>query len=351
MTGPATAENLRIATYAAAFSRSGPGLLLRDILAGDDEQIIAATAVIAEIKPDVLLLTDIDYDLGLAALTALTAKLGDQGIDYPYVFSLRPNSGQFTGLDLDNNGQIGEARDAMGYGRFAGDGGLAVLSRWPINMTNVRDFSDLLWRDLPGATLPMVDGQPFPNAAVQNQQRLSSSAHWLVPVQTGDGPPLTLLVWSATPPVFDGPEDQNGLRNRDELRLWQAVLDGTYGPPPEDFVLLGNANLDPADGDGFRQAMAQLLADPRLQDPAPSSAGARAAADPGQTGDPGLDTTDWPDGAPGNLRVSYVLPAADWTVTGAGVFWPAPDDPKVNLLGRDGLAAGPHRLVWVDLAR
>lgn len=349
MTGPALADSLRVATFGAAFSREGPGLLLRDILAGDDPQVNAASAIITETRPDVLLLTEFDYDLGNAALTALADSLRAQGIDYPYVFALRPNSGLFTGLDLDGNGLSGEARDAMGYGRFAGDGGLALLSRFPIDTASVRDFSDLLWRDLPGARLPMVDGQPFPTAEVQALQRLSSTGHWAVPIQPPSGPPLTLMVWAATPPVFDGPEDRNGLRNRDELRLWQLLMDGDLGPQPAHFVLVGNANLDPADGSGLHDAMVGLLADLRLQDPKPASAGGLAAADVGQSGDPALDTTDWPDDKPGNLRVSYVLPAASLHVTGAGVFWPAADSPEATLLGRDGLAAGPHRLVWVDL--
>ena len=325
--------------------------MLRDILSGDDPQVTAATAAIAEVQPDILLLTDFDFDLGLAALTALSAELKRQGMDYPYLFSLPPNAGQFTGLDLDANGQTGEARDAMGYGRFAGDGGLAILSRWPIDQTNVRDFTQLLWRDLPGATLPVSEGQPFPSQQAQAQQRLSSSGHLVVPILAGTGPPLTLLVWSATPPVFDGAEDANGLRNRDELRLWQVFLDGALGPPPTEFVLLGNANLDPHDGAGLHTAITALLDDPRLQDPEPASDGGRMAADPGQSGNPALDTTDWPDNAPGNLRVSYVLPAASLRVVGAGVFWPAPDDPRAALLGSDGLAAGPHRLVWVDIDR
>lgn len=258
-----------------------------------------------------------------------------------HAFALAPNTGVPTGRDLDGNGWLGEPRDAQGYGRFAGDGGLALLSRFPIDDEAVRDFSNLLWRDLPGATLP--EGE-----ANADLQRLSSTGHWMVPIDLPDGP-ATLLVWSATPPVFDGPEDRNGLRNRDEARLWRLLLDGEFAPGPEGrFVLMGNANLDPADGDGRRETMAALLADPRLQDPGPASAGGAAAADPDQAGNPSLDTADWEPPA-GNLRVAYVLPSADWEVADAGVFWPAADDRAAALLGEDGLAAGPHRLVWVDL--
>jgi hypothetical protein len=164
--------------------------------------------------------------------------------------------------------------------------------------------------------------------------------------------PFDILAFAATPPVFDGPEDRNGLRNADEVAFWGHFLNGELGEgPTRDFVIMGNANLDPADGDGLSGSIRDLLADPRLQDPTPRSEGGRLAADAGQVGDPALDTTDWPDGAPGNLRVSYILPSSTWRVTDAGVFWPDPDTPDAALLGPDGLAAGPHRLVWVDVSR
>lgn len=328
--------------------------MLRDLVQDKDPQIAAAVAVISHVAPDILLLTAFDYDATGAAAGALAARLAEAGADYPYRFALSPNAGLATGLDMNGDGRTGGPDDAQGYGRFFGAGGMLILSRWPIDTTGVRDFSGLLWRDLPGAVLPQSKGAPFPSAAAQQIQRLASVGFWAVPVKAPGGP-LTLLTLDATPPVFDGPEDRNGLRNRDELRFWQLYLDGTFGPPGPAPVLLGNANLDPVDGAGRRAAIAALLADPRLQDPAPASAGAALAADPGQRGDPALDTADWPDkgpgGGPGNLRVSYVLPSAALKVTGSGVFWPAPDSPEAALLGRDGLAAGSHHLVWVDLQR
>ena len=286
------------------------------------------------------MLTDIDWDAQAAALTAFN----EAGPAYPHVFTLQPNSGIPSGFDLDANGRLGERRDALGYGRFTGNGGLAILSRWPIDEAGVTDLTHTLWRDTPNPTLPVTaEGTPFFSDPILDVLPLSSTGHWIVPVMAPDGP-LRLLVWSATPPVFDGPEDANGLRNRDELLIWKDHLTGP-------FVVIGNANLDPADGNGYRDAMASFLADPRLIDPRPASAGGIAAADPGQTGDPALDTADWPDDAPGNLRVSYILPASSWVVEDAGVFWPAPGDPQADLLGSEGLAAGPHRLVWVDLRR
>lgn len=344
----ATAETYRIATFAAPLSRDGPGLLLRDLRKGKDDQLAAIIGVITTVAPDVLLLTDFDYDLDGLALAALVQSLGAMGLTYGHTFSARPNTGLPTGLDMDGNGRSGEARDAQGYGRFNGDGGMAILSRLPIDRDEVVNMSGALWRDVAGATMPMIDGEPFPNQRVQDIQRLPTSGHWVVPIMPMDADLFHVLVWSATPPVFDGPEDRNGLRNRDELLVWENLLANN---PPASFIVLGNANLDPVDGDGLRGAMGAFLGRADLQDPTPRSEGGAFAADPDQLGDPSLDTADWPDGAPGNLRVSYVLPSANWTVDNAGVFWPAPADPDVALLGDDGLAAGPHRLVWVDVSR
>lgn len=320
----AVADVMRIATYAAPFGRDGPGLLLRDLMKGDDPQIAAALAVVAQIGPDVLVLTDFDYDLDQMALAAFAALVDPP---YPYYFALRPNTGMPTGLDMDQNGYLGDARDAQGYGRFNGNGGMAVLSRWPIDAAEVRDFSDLLWRDLPGAVLPVLDGTPFLPDAVLAVQRLSTTGHWIVPVMPPDAAPFAVMVYSATPPAFDGPERRNVLRNRDELRLWEQVLDGPFGPVPDHFVIAGNANLDPAAGDGDRAAMAAFLAHPLLQDPLP-----------------GLPTADWTDLGIGRLRVSYVLPSAGWQVVDAGVHWPVPE-------AASDQAAGAHHLVWVDIRR
>lgn len=337
------AEPVRIATYDAELGRRGPGLLLADILNGET-QVAAVIAVIVEARPDVLLLSGFDHDLEGHALSAFSAALAQAGLDFPHRFAAPPNSGVETGLDMDGNGVRGEARDAQGYGRFTGAGGMALLSRYPLGAT--RDFSTFLWSDLPGAILPVVDGAPFPSPEAQAAQRLSSVAHWDVEVRLPGGP-VHLLAFNATTPVYDGPEDLNGRRNHDEIVFWQKLLDGAlpFTAPAGPFVILGNANLDPADGEGRREAIAALIADPRLQDPAPTSPGGLEAANPGQAGDAALDTVDWTDPRPGNLRVDYLLPDTRLNVVDAGVIWPIAGDPFAETVA----AASRHRLVWVDV--
>lgn len=303
-------------------------------------------------RPDVLLLTEIDWDHGLVALSAFAAMLEAAGHPMPHRFAARPNRGMATGLDLDGDGRRGTPDDAQGWGRFAGAGGMAVLSRLPIATGEVRDFSAFLWRDLPGALLAGPDGAGAMPPEVLAVQRLATTAAWDVPVRLPGGGRLHLLAFHAGPPAFGAPGGRNLRRNHDEVTFWRLLLEGRLPMPPPagPFVLLGNANLDPADGAGLHGAIAALLAHPGLQDPRPASAGGLAAAtgrSATHAGDPALDTVLW-DGPrqPGNLRVAYVLPAAGLRVLAAGVLWPLPGEPLAAAVA----AASPHRLVWVDLA-
>lgn len=326
----AQAQTVRIATYNTELSRDGPGLLLRDVRRVDP-QVQAVVDVLVATQADIVALQGIDWDRDGQALQALADHLRSAGLDYPYHFAAQPNAGVETGLDLNGDGRTHGPADAQGWGRFTGQGGLAVLSRHAIHTHDVQDFSQLLWRDLPGAQLPVTNDGPFPSEQAQRIQRLSAVAHWIVPIDSPIGP-LDLMTFHAAPPVFDGPEDRNGLRNRDEVRLWSVVLDGQLGQKPDGpFVIAGDANLDPLRGDGRSGTMRALLDDPRLQDPRPAD----------QVG--ALTTVEWK--AVGKMRVDYVLPSSDLQVVGSGIFWPASDDP----LRAAAELASRHRLVWVDV--
>lgn len=330
------AEPLRIALFHTELDRDGPGLLLCDILEGDDPQVEAVTSVVRAADADILVLGGVDHDLQQHTLTALAESIGG----YPYRFAAEPNRGLHTGEDLNANGKFGEPDDAQGYAAFAGQGGLAVLSREPIDASAVQDFTRLLWHELPGG---------LADETIHEEQRLSTTAHWILPVGA-----VSLMVWHATPPVFDGPEDRNGRRNHDEAALWLRVLEGEVGiRPDKPVVLLGLANLDVADSDGRGEALSALLTHPDLFDAKPASDGAVAAteSDAGinlsHNGDPALDTVDWPDtmNRPGNRRVDYILTDRRLTVIDAGVIWPAPGGSLRSEVER----ASRHRLLWVDV--
>jgi len=338
------ADTLRLATFHTELERDGPGLLLRDILRGTDPQVLAVAAVIAGSRADIIVLQGMDYDLDLLALSALRDSIAHQGTDYPHIFALRPNTGMPTGQDMDGDGRRGDASDRQGYGAFSGQGGMAILSRYPIDAAKVQDFSGLLWVDLPGALLPVWNDAPFPSPQAQAVQRLSSVGHWVVPVILPTGP-FHILTFHATSPVFDGPEDRNGRRNHDETRFWQLYLDGAFGPAPNGrFALLGAINLSPSEGEGLKAPLLGLLSDPRVQDPRPRRA-VPPPPDPKRRGDPALDTVYWPPPGPGPRRVDYILPSADLKLHGAGVDWPALGDALTAVE-----TASRHRLVWVDVA-
>ena len=333
-------DRIRLAFFHTELSRDGPGLLLRDILSGEDEQVLAVSEVVREVEPDILVLAGIDWDLEGHALAALVDAIGG----FRHSFSNRPNRGIQSGRDLNDDVILATPDDAFGWAEFPGQNGMAVLSRLPLAKDKMRDFTELPWLVLKDALAP---------EGTDDQARLSSTVHWDLPVVLPSGDRLHLLIWHATPPVFDGPEDRNGRRNHDEAAFWLECLDGAFGDAPDRFVLMGAANLDPADGDGRPQALNRLLRHPLVTDPKPSSNGGvwKSREDGGTNlrhgGNPTLDTVDWPDGEgrPGNLRVDFVLPSSNLRVVGSGVLWPEND----TSLRRNVETASRHRLVWVDI--
>jgi endonuclease/exonuclease/phosphatase family metal-dependent hydrolase len=367
---PAPAEgSVRVAAFNASLSRKGAGMAWRALAEGKDRQVRAVADIIRAVRPDVLLVLELDHDregLALGALQALLRTDGGAGpgIDYPHAFAGPVNTGAPSGRDLDGDGEIAGPRDAYGFGLFPGQYGMAVLSRLPLDIPALRSFQMLRWAQMPDALLPRAF---YGDAA--DVLRLSSKSHWDLPVILPDGTRLHLLASHPTPPVFDGPEDRNGRRNHDEIRFWTDYLSGADWmtddagrrgglEPQAPFVVLGDLNADPRDGDGRLGAVVGLLAHPRVSDPGARSAGAVAAAaaqggaNARHRGDPARDTADWADGArgPGNLRVDYALPSADLTVTGGGVFWPAPGAPGADLVGGGRRAtSSDHRLIWVDI--
>lgn len=110
----AYAETIRLATWNAGLSRNGPGVLLRDLQKSDDPQIAAVVQVLARMKPDVLLLTGVDWDYEARALNTLRAILAEAGVDYSHAYAPQPNTGMPTGVDIDGNGRTNDPRDEIG---------------------------------------------------------------------------------------------------------------------------------------------------------------------------------------------------------------------------------------------
>jgi endonuclease/exonuclease/phosphatase family metal-dependent hydrolase len=338
-------------------------ILVRELQSASNTQIHHIAEIIQRVRPDIVLLNEFDNTAqageaedSLALLQKHYLAVAHQDaepITYPYHYRGQVNTGVLLPQDIDGDGKITAPADTYGFGFYPGHYGMVLLSRYPIDEASVRSFRQFLWADMPDAARPKnPDGTAYYTDAVWPLLRLSSKSHWDVPVQIG-GQTLHILASHPTPPVFDGPEDRNGARNHDELRLWIDYLSGGGEYLYDDqggrgaldmsrnFVLLGDLNASAVEGDGRRDAIARLLALARVQDPMPTSTGAREARPDNKFS--ANHTASW------GMRADYVLPSSSLKVGGSGVFWPAKDEP-LQYLVEDRKSSSDHRLVWVDIS-
>ena len=381
--------DVRFATFNASLNRGSAGLLTAHLSnpSVDDQsrrQARNVAEVIQRVRPDVLLVNEFDplenaeaspgpEDLFRDNFLEVSQN-GAAPIEYPYTFIAPSNTGVPSGKDFDNSGGApGGPNDAFGFGFFPGQFGMVVYSRYPIDVENVRTFQLFKWKDMPENLIPT----PFYSPDEVEILRLSSKSHWDVPIEIG-GKTVHFLVSHPTPPVFDGPEDRNGTRNHDEIRFWADYVspgkssyiyddEGTSGglKPGELFVIAGDQNSDPLDGDSIAGSIQQLTEHPLVNSKAtPDSEGAvEASALQGganllHRSNPRFDTADFADSAPGNLRADYVLPRKNLQIVDAGVFWPLQSSPLFRLTGVfdaatwgavGGFPTSDHRSVWVDV--
>ncbi len=372
-------DTVRFATFNASLNRNAAGQLVADLSPTTNAQAATIAEIIQRTRPDVVLVNEFDFDEGGVAADLFRTNYlersqnGAEPIDYPYAFVAPSNTGIPSGFDLNNNGTIGGGDDAFGFGLYPGQFGMAVFSRYPIDEDNARTFQTFRWADMPGAMLPDDPSTSAPADWYSPEElevfRLSSKSHWDLPISIGRRT-VHFLVSHPTPPVFDGPEDRNGTRNFDEIRFWADYVaggkrasyiyddEGNHGGLQHGtrFVIAGDENSDPVDGDSVPGAIQQLIEHPRIVDPTPTSDGAveatalQGGANATHIGDPIFDTADFADTAPGNLRADYVLPSKALRPLDQGVFWPVLADPLSRLTGVFPFPSSDHRLVWVDIA-
>ena len=389
--------DVRFSTFNASLNRFFEGQLAMDLSTPNNQQAKNVAETIQRYRPDVLLINEFDYwgtnpqrpvDLFRDNYLEVSQN-GAAPIEYPYSFIAPSNTGIRSGKDYDNDGNsnwpvqtIGYGNDAFGFGEFPGKFGMVVYSKYPIDVAAARTFQLFRWTDMPDNLLPTPWYSPDEAAIF----RLSSKSHWDVPIAIGKKT-VHFLVSHPTPPVFDGPEDRNGRRNNDEIRFWADYItpgassryiyddNGVRGglKPGELFVIAGDQNSDPLDGDSIPGSIQQLLDHPLINTKVtPTSLGGPWAAQRQggmnltHRGDPAYDTADFcdtpvrpPCAGPGNLRVDYVLPRKTIQIVGAGVFWPTTDpndgDPYEYPYLTDPVGFGfpvptsDHRAVWIDV--
>jgi|688.fasta_scaffold01020_31 endonuclease/exonuclease/phosphatase family metal-dependent hydrolase len=370
---PKTEGTYRVATFNTAFSRDEAGALLKE-LHSESLQARRIAGIIRTVQPDIVLLNEFDYAADQASIRLFLSKYLEApdgigpSIRYPHYYAAPVNTGEPSGLDLDQNGSTNDPNDAFGFGRYPGHYGMVLLSKDPIDTDAIRTFQKFLWHTLPNSVNPVnpTHKQAFYSDEVWRKLRLSSKSHWDVPIRTPLGT-LHLLCSHPTPPAFDGPEDRNGKRNHDEIRLWKEYIEnptatflvddqGQQGglSSEKSFIIAGDLNADPLDGDDEGQAIRQLLQSKRVNaSQTPAALGGKETAliqankNTSHRGNPEEDTSDFNDRNPGNLRVDYVLPSSNLQIVQAGVFWP--NSKRIQKIDPKWLEASDHRLVWIDV--
>lgn len=319
--------------------------------------------VIQRIAPNIILINEIAYDgpgspgfdpeagpgrngQRFADLLADPQAPGLPALRYR-AFMAPVNTGVPSGLDLNNDGRIvttpppaatpssdPEARaygeDCWGFGLFPGQYGMALLvdERLTILTDEIRTFRLLPWDYVPGAFLPQTtEGKPWFDEQEKAVARLSSKSHWDVPVQFPGGRIIHVLCSHPTPPAFDGPEQRNARRNHDEIRFWSDYISSAaYLVDDRDrqggldrrasFVILGDLNADPDEGQSYKQPIETALKGcERIS---------FAFTPVSETQWLGLDPDDT---AMFKLRTDYLLPSRNLEVIRGGVWRPAPEAP------------------------
>ena len=169
-----------------------------------------------------------------------------------------------------------------------------------------------------------------------------------------------------TPPVFD--PGKNKVQNGAEVEFWHHYVQGkeyfyddagNKGGLAEGakFVMMGDQNLDPLDGDGFSEIMQAFHNDPLVNQDVmngelyPTSYGAAEhAVDKNSTHPiPNRITSTF------GLGVDYAMPSANLNVVDSGVYWAASyeegrklfNDDRIGKYGNGKDVSSDHRMVWI----
>ncbi|PMH43250.1 succinyl-CoA synthetase subunit alpha [Vibrio sp. 10N.286.49.B3] len=363
-------------------------------------QIRNVAAILQKNRPDVLMMAEFNndgtgedkealkgfQDNYLSVSQSIDGANGEanlEPIQYPYFESYSTNTGLLSDLDLNRDGEIALPDDAWGFGFYHGQYAFALASKYEIDSANTRTFQEFKWKDLEGSTNPtitvcdgslqipdgMACGDEWYTAKNWEEIRLSSKNHVdapiIIPTQNGNEV-VHLLMSHPTPPVFD--LGKNKEQNAAEVEFWHQYVQGkefiyddagkTGGLATDsNFVIMGDLNLDPLDGDGITEVMQELHNDPLLNqavmngDLYPTSYGAAEDATDNASSHPLPNRVTSTFG----LAVDYAMPSATLNIVDSGVYWSASyeegrmlfNDERVGNWGNEKEISSDHRMVWI----
>lgn len=334
-------NDLRVAVLDSGLIRDSENALAEELAERDSEAGKKVAAALQEVDADVVLLTNFDVDPERKSITHfannyLAVSTEDhEGLAYPYHFTDTVNAGVDSGADLNKDGVIGGPEDSFGYGEFEGQGSMVIFSKHPLEEDEIRTFTQMQWQDMPDAHIP-----GHFNQLERSILRLSSVAHWDIPIRTETG---TIHVLASAP----APREDNteaGQRVADEISFWEDYVSGADymtdddghggGVESENFVIVGSMGGDPEGVNDQSEALKSLLGSENIMDPKPE-------ADP--------------SAKPGGVRTDYVLPSSKLDISRSGVLNTECLDesplsnPSTLLQRLTNSATSEHHLVWTDL--
>jgi len=364
---------LRVATFNIEDLRTA------ELKGEPSDRVRAAAEIIQRIRPNVILINEIAYDMpggpgyeegdppgrnGARFAEILSTPQGPGLAPLNMTAFMEPvNTGRASGFDLDRSGEAvtsipppdadeeikrAYGNDAWGYGTFPGQYGMALLvdDRLEIERRFIRTFRLFPWMFMPNALMPTRtneegETEPWYPEDARELFRLSSKSHWDVPIRLPNGELLHVLCSHPTPPAFDGPEQRNKRRNHDEIRFWGDYIDDADYiidderrpgglPASAHFVIVGDLNADPDEGGDIRDPIGSFLFN-----------SSHTAPDPRPVADVSVEDLDADDTAVFGLRVDYVLPSDSIATLRSGVWRRAPSE---------GEFPSDHFPVWADLA-
>lgn len=342
------------------------------LLDAADEQASAAAEILGRFDADIVSINEIQYDIqGIPSLSMpgapATATPGgfDGGADNARRLADRVAAAGATEgyahtlLTVGNSGFYWEGSGGSqwfvlrGWGEYEGRFNTAVLSRYPILGDQVRVIADFAWESLPGNTIAQMQseiGESVPAGFPLFEKSLN-----VVPIQIDDEV-VHLVMLHPVAPAFD---PINTYRNFDELQGLRMFLDGTLPgvpglPDGAKFVVVGDLNADPEDGDSFDTAVSQILTHPSLATPVfPTAAGSKGLNGPFNTYLSGCGRDDGSTVSDPTtrfqLQLDYILPSATIGAPLASFLF-FPDHLSARADFDLACRASDHRMLYLDLA-
>lgn len=342
------------------------------LLDGADEQAGAAAQVIAKFAPEIISINELQFDIeGIPSLGSPGAPSSTQPGTFDggaqnakrlaeRVAALNPAAAfSFTVLTVGNSGfkwagpTLGNPSFVLrGWGDWPGRFNSAILTKFPIAYDKIRVINEFAWDALPDNSIDKMKTEI--GTSVPAGFPLFEKGILVVPVEIAPGQLLHMVMHHPVAPAF---EAINPYRHFDELHGLKLFLDGTLPgveplPVGARFVVIGDLNADPEDGDSLDGGIEPILGHPALNVFFPAGSGTKGTNGKYNTylsgcGKDDGTTVDDPT-TKFQMQLDYILPSKTFGAAQVGeIFFPDFQSQKADFLL--ACQASDHRFLYVDV--